>query len=72
MAILKIIKDDDPILRKVSREVDAITPRIITLLDDMRDTLKKANVHSSQEVEKPKHPLMDEWIKKMWYIIYTF
>ena len=43
MAILKIIKDDDPILRKVSREVDAITPRIITLLDDMKDTLHKAN-----------------------------
>lgn len=43
MAILKIIKDDDPILRRVSREVDAITPRIITLLDDMKDTLKKAN-----------------------------
>ena len=29
-------------------------------------------IHSSQEVEKPKHPLMDERIKKMWYIIYTF
>lgn len=43
MAILKIIKDDDPMLRKVSREVDAITPRIITLLDDMKDTLHKAN-----------------------------
>ncbi len=43
MAILKILKDDDPMLRKVSREVDEITPRIITLLDDMRDTLHKAN-----------------------------
>ncbi len=43
MAILKIIKDGDPMLRKVSREVDEITPRIITLLDDMKDTLHKAN-----------------------------
>ena len=43
MAILKIIKDDDPQLRKVSRKVDEITPRIITLLDDMKDTLHKAN-----------------------------
>ena len=43
MAILKILKDDDPMLRKVSREVDEITPRIITLLDDMKDTLHKAN-----------------------------
>ncbi len=43
MAILKILKDNDPTLRKVSREVEAITPRIITLLDDMKDTLHKAN-----------------------------
>lgn len=43
MAILKIIKDGDPMLRRVSREVDEITPRIITLLDDMKDTLHKAN-----------------------------
>lgn len=43
MAILKILKDNDLTLRKVSREVEAITPRIITLLDDMRDTLHKAN-----------------------------
>lgn len=43
MAILKIIKDGDPMLRKTSREVDEITPRIITLLDDMKDTLHKAN-----------------------------
>lgn len=43
MAILKILKNSDPTLRKISREVDVITPRIITLLDDMRDTLHKAN-----------------------------
>jgi peptide deformylase len=43
MAILKILKDDDEILRKVSREVTEITPRVLTLLDDMRDTLYKAN-----------------------------
>ncbi len=43
MAILNIVKDGDSVLRKVSREVDAITPRIITLLDDMKDTLDKAN-----------------------------
>lgn len=43
MAILKIIKDDDPLLRETSREVNEITPRIIRLLDDMVDTLHKAN-----------------------------
>ena len=43
MAILKIIKDDDPLLRKVSRPVDKITPRICRLLDDMRDTLNEVS-----------------------------
>ncbi len=42
MAILKIITKEDPILRKKSRPVEAITPRILQLLDDMRDTLHKA------------------------------
>ena len=42
MAILKIIKDGDPALRKTSRPVDEITPRIIRLIDDMRDTLARA------------------------------
>lgn len=40
MATLKVISDDDPTLRKVSRKVgDAITPRITQLLDDMIETL---------------------------------
>lgn len=43
MAILNIVKEGDPILRKTSREVTEITPRIIRLLDDMIDTLKEAN-----------------------------
>ena len=43
MAILNILTEEDPILRKTSRTVDEITPRIITLLDDMKDTLHKAN-----------------------------
>ncbi len=43
MAILHIIKEDDPMLRKTSREVTEISPRIIKLLDDMKDTLHKAN-----------------------------
>lgn len=42
MAILNIITEEDPTLRKKSREVTEITPRIISLLDDMRDTLHKA------------------------------
>lgn len=43
MAILNIVKDGDPVLRAKCREVEEITPRIITLLDDMKDTLHKAN-----------------------------
>lgn len=43
MAILQIIQKDDPILRKTSRPVEEITPRILQLLDDMKDTLHAAN-----------------------------
>lgn len=43
MAILNIVKEGDPILRKTSKKVDEITPRIIRLLDDMRDTLHHAD-----------------------------
>ncbi len=43
MAILNIVKEGDPILRKTSRTVDMITPRITTLLDDMKETLHAAN-----------------------------
>ena len=39
MALLNIIKKGDETLRKVCRPVTAITPRIITLLDDMKETL---------------------------------
>ena len=42
MAILNIVKEGDPVLRKKSREVTEITPRIIQLLDDMRETLSDA------------------------------
>lgn len=43
MAILNIITDENPLLRKKSRRVEEITPRIITLLDDMKQTLHRAN-----------------------------
>ena len=43
MAILNIRKEGDPILRRRSREVDVITPRITTLIEDMVDTLHKAD-----------------------------
>ena len=42
MAILNIVTEEDPVLRKKSREVSEITPRIIALLDDMTETLHKA------------------------------
>ncbi|HPL98788.1 MAG TPA: peptide deformylase [Bacillota bacterium] len=35
-------KDGDEILRKISRKVEVIDDRILTLLDDMKDTMKKA------------------------------
>ena len=43
MAKLNIVKDGDPLLHKKSRSVDEITPRILTLLDDMTETMRDAN-----------------------------
>lgn len=43
MAILNIVKEGDPTLAKVCRPVTEITPRILQLLDDMRETLIDAN-----------------------------
>ena len=43
MALLNIIDESDDTLRKVSRPVTEITPRILMLLDDMAETLHKAN-----------------------------
>lgn len=45
MAILNIVtkKDNEDFLRKKSREVTEITPRILTLLDDMIQTMRHAN-----------------------------
>ena len=43
MAKLKILKVGDPTLRKVSRPVDAVTPRILTILDDRIETMRAAD-----------------------------
>ncbi len=43
MAKLNIVKVGDEILRKVCRPVEKITPRVITLLDDMIETMREAD-----------------------------
>ena len=43
MAKLNIRKLGDETLRKVCRPVDEITPRVLTLLDDMVETMRAAN-----------------------------
>ena len=43
MAILNIVKQGDPTLRKNCRVVTEITPRILNLLDDMVETMRDAN-----------------------------
>lgn len=43
MAIRRIVKEGDPILRQKCRPVEKITPRILELLDDMVDTMRKAD-----------------------------
>ena len=43
MAKLQIRKVGDDVLRKACRPVEEITPRILTLLDDMTETMRAAN-----------------------------
>lgn len=43
MAKLNIVKMGDDTLRKVCRPVEQITPRIVTLLDDMIETMRGAD-----------------------------
>ena len=43
MAKLNIVKMGDETLRKVCRPVEKITPRIVTLLDDMIETMRDAD-----------------------------
>ncbi len=43
MAIREIRKDGDPILRKICRPVENIDEKLITLLEDMAETMYKAN-----------------------------
>ena len=43
MAKLKIVKFGDETLRKVCRPVGEITPKIITLIDDMIETMRDAD-----------------------------
>ena len=43
MAKLKIVKLGDEILRQKCRRVEAVTPRILRLLDDMVETMRFAN-----------------------------
>lgn len=43
MAKMKILKMGDETLRKISRPVETVTPRICTLLDDMIETMRDAD-----------------------------
>ncbi|HEX2985553.1 MAG TPA: peptide deformylase [Caproiciproducens sp.] len=43
MAIRNIIKEGDPFLYKISRQVDKFDRRLGVLLDDMKETMKEAD-----------------------------
>ena len=43
MAIRNIVTDSDPQLRKISREVVSFDEKLHKLLDDMRETMHKAD-----------------------------
>ncbi|MBR5295897.1 MAG: peptide deformylase [Clostridia bacterium] len=42
MAILNIVKDGDEILRKKSKKIETVDEKILTLIDDMKETMEKA------------------------------
>ena len=39
MAVLRVRRYGDPVLRRRAREVDAVTPEIRRLVEDMTDTM---------------------------------
>lgn len=43
MALRTIRLEGDPVLSKVCREVTEVTPKIVTLIDDMLETMYEAN-----------------------------
>lgn len=43
MAIYQIVKEGDSILRQKAKEIKEITPNILKLLDNMKDTMYDAN-----------------------------
>ena len=43
MALRTIRVEGDPVLGKVCREVTEVTPKIVTLIDDMLETMYEAN-----------------------------
>ena len=42
MALRTIRTEEDPVLRKISKPVKEVTPKIVTLIDDMLDTMYDA------------------------------
>ncbi|MBE6712214.1 MAG: peptide deformylase [Ruminococcaceae bacterium] len=42
MAILNIVKDGDEILRKKSKDIEKIDDKLLTFIQDMKDTMEKA------------------------------
>ena len=42
MALRTIRTEEDPVLRKISKPVKEVTPKIVTLIDDMLDTMYEA------------------------------
>ena len=43
MAIRNLVKDPDPMLRKISRPIEKFDDRLHTLVEDMIDTMNEAN-----------------------------
>ena len=56
MALRTIRVEGDPVLGKVCREVTEVTPKIVTLIDDMLETMYEANgVGLAGQVTRPNY-----------------
>ena len=59
MAIRVIRTEEDPVLRKISKPVKEVTPKIITLIDDMLDgrcSSRESFKNSLSPAYEPRYP----------------
>lgn len=64
MAIRSIRKEGDPILRKISKPIAEITPRIVELANDMVETMHEAEGPDSLPHKSACSGASSSWISE--------